>query len=88
MSFIIRAVLAGNTAAAQNESLYIAEQVLLSIGYFALLFSAYTLVMDRWIDIVLFLAERWAVINLFLEPILLNNSTWETAVSNSITRLV
>ncbi|KIL70443.1 hypothetical protein M378DRAFT_622737 [Amanita muscaria Koide BX008] len=46
-SFIIRAVLAGNSSAAQNLSLYIAEQVLVSIGYFTLLFSAYTLVMDR-----------------------------------------
>ncbi|KAM6492299.1 hypothetical protein JOM56_012023 [Amanita muscaria] len=47
VSFIIRALLAGNSSAAQNMSLYIAEQVLLSIGYFALLFSAYTIVMDR-----------------------------------------
>ncbi|KIL68435.1 hypothetical protein M378DRAFT_881936 [Amanita muscaria Koide BX008] len=47
VSFIIRAVLAGNSSAAQNLSIYIAEQVLLSIGFFALLFSAYTLTMDR-----------------------------------------
>ncbi|KAM6501019.1 hypothetical protein JOM56_004033 [Amanita muscaria] len=46
-SFIIRAVLAGNSSAAQNMSIYIADQVLLSIGYVALLFSAYTLTMDR-----------------------------------------
>ncbi|KAM6501020.1 hypothetical protein JOM56_004034 [Amanita muscaria] len=47
VSFIIRAVLAGNSSAAQNLSIYIADQVLLSIGFFALLFSAYTLTMDR-----------------------------------------
>ncbi|KIL60318.1 hypothetical protein M378DRAFT_83885 [Amanita muscaria Koide BX008] len=47
VSFIIRALLAGSSSAAQNLSLYTADQVLLSIGYFTLLFSAYTLVMDR-----------------------------------------
>jgi len=46
-SFIVRAVLTSNSNAAQSLSVYIAEQVLLSIGFFALLFSAYTLVMDR-----------------------------------------
>ena len=46
-AFTIRAVLAGLDSAGQNFSLLIADQVLTSVGFFGLLFSAYTLVLDR-----------------------------------------
>lgn len=46
-AFVIRAVMAGESSAGQNLRLMIAEQVLFSVGYFGLLYSAYTLVLDR-----------------------------------------
>ncbi|KNZ77898.1 hypothetical protein J132_03174 [Termitomyces sp. J132] len=47
-AFTIRAVLAGSESAGENLSLYIADSVLFGVGFFALLYSAYTLVLDRW----------------------------------------
>ncbi|KAF5386897.1 hypothetical protein D9615_002115 [Tricholomella constricta] len=44
-SFIIRAILAGS--AGNDVNLIIGDQVLFSIGFFGLLYSAYTLVLDR-----------------------------------------
>ncbi|EMD33197.1 hypothetical protein CERSUDRAFT_118251 [Gelatoporia subvermispora B] len=46
-SFVLRAVLAGSSSAAQNLNLYIAEQVIYNVGFFGVLYSAYTLVLDR-----------------------------------------
>ncbi|KAK1224547.1 hypothetical protein PQX77_012559 [Marasmius sp. AFHP31] len=43
----MRAVLAGSSTAGTNRSLVIAEQVLVSIGFFALLFGAYGLALAR-----------------------------------------
>nr|GAT60570.1 predicted protein [Mycena chlorophos] len=46
-AYIMRAIMAHSTGAGSNLGLYIADQVLLGIGFFALLYSAYTLVLDR-----------------------------------------
>jgi len=46
-AFIIRAVLAGSESAGENLGLVIANEILSSVGYFGLLYSAYTLVLDR-----------------------------------------
>lgn len=46
-AFTMRAVLAASDGAGQNSNLLIAEQVVFSVGYFGLLYSAYTLVLDR-----------------------------------------
>ncbi|KAF7366919.1 hypothetical protein MSAN_00950600 [Mycena sanguinolenta] len=46
-AFIIRAILADSTKQASNEGLFIADEVLFGIGFFALLYSAYSLVLDR-----------------------------------------
>ncbi|KAG6899180.1 hypothetical protein C0993_012626 [Termitomyces sp. T159_Od127] len=48
-AFIIRAILAGSRSAGENLKLYITDVVLFSVGFFALLYSAYTLVLDRWL---------------------------------------
>ena len=48
-AFTIRAVLAGLDSAGENFSLLIADQVLTSVGFFGLLYSAYTLVLDRYV---------------------------------------
>ncbi|KAF8919139.1 hypothetical protein CPB85DRAFT_880996 [Mucidula mucida] len=45
--FAIRAVEINVESAATNEAVLIADQVLFGIGFFGLLYSAYTLVMDR-----------------------------------------
>ena len=47
--FIIRAIIAGSKTAAGSLGLVIADQILFSVGYFGLLYSAYTLVLDRWV---------------------------------------
>jgi len=47
VAFTLRAVLAGSEAAGENLGLVIAEQTISSVGYFSLLYSSYTLVLDR-----------------------------------------
>ncbi|KAF5353001.1 hypothetical protein D9758_007908 [Tetrapyrgos nigripes] len=47
VSFIIRAVLTSSDSAGENEGLFIADQVLLSVGFVGLLYSAYGLILDR-----------------------------------------
>ncbi|KAF9816785.1 hypothetical protein IEO21_03865 [Rhodonia placenta] len=47
IAFILRAVLAGSYLAAQNKNLVIAEQVIYSVSFSGMLYSAYTLVLDR-----------------------------------------
>ena len=47
VAFVLRAVLAGSSTAGTNLHLFIAQQVIYSIGFFGLLYSAYTLVLDR-----------------------------------------
>ncbi|KAF8876265.1 hypothetical protein BD779DRAFT_171071 [Infundibulicybe gibba] len=46
-AFIIRAILAGSDSAGHNLSLLIGDEILFSVGFFGLLYSAYTLVLDR-----------------------------------------
>ena len=46
-AFTIRAVLAGSESAGETLGLVIADEVLSSVGYFSLLYSSYTLVLDR-----------------------------------------
>jgi hypothetical protein len=48
-AFTTRAVLAGSKTAGQNLSLVIAFEILFGVGYFGLLYSCYTLVLDRYI---------------------------------------
>ncbi|KDR82181.1 hypothetical protein GALMADRAFT_135541 [Galerina marginata CBS 339.88] len=45
-AFAIRAALAGLESAGENLGLLIADEVLFGVGYFGLLYSAYTLVLD------------------------------------------
>lgn len=46
-AFSIRAALAGSESAGENLGLVIGEFVVYSVGFFGLLYSAYTLVLDR-----------------------------------------
>ncbi|KAF9066021.1 hypothetical protein BDP27DRAFT_1331275 [Rhodocollybia butyracea] len=46
-AFILRAVSIGVTSVGENEGVFIAAEVLFSVGFFGLLYSAYTLVVDR-----------------------------------------
>jgi len=46
-AFTVRAVLAGSKTAGESLGLVIADEVLSQVGYFSLLYSAYTLVLDR-----------------------------------------
>ncbi|KAJ6631491.1 hypothetical protein B0H10DRAFT_1866104 [Mycena sp. CBHHK59/15] len=46
-AFVIRAILAKSTTLGENLSLFTADEVLFGVGFFALLYSAYTLVLDR-----------------------------------------
>lgn len=45
--FTIRAILAGMQSEGQDLNLIIAEEVLVGVGFFSLLSSAYLLVLDR-----------------------------------------
>ena len=46
-AFAIRAALAGSESAGETLGLVVADQILSSVGYFSLLYSSYTLVLDR-----------------------------------------
>ncbi|GJE97294.1 hypothetical protein PsYK624_135100 [Phanerochaete sordida] len=46
-AFTLRAILSGSDTAGENISLVIAESIIYSVGFFGLLYSAYTLVLDR-----------------------------------------
>nr|GAT52139.1 predicted protein [Mycena chlorophos] len=46
-AFAIRAILIARTSLHSDENLFITDQVLFGVGFFALLYSAYTLVLDR-----------------------------------------
>ncbi|KAF8207880.1 hypothetical protein K438DRAFT_1755275 [Mycena galopus ATCC 62051] len=46
-AYIIRAIMADSTSEGSILNLFIADQVLFGVGFFALLYSAYTLVLDR-----------------------------------------
>ncbi|PBK85470.1 hypothetical protein ARMGADRAFT_1128853, partial [Armillaria gallica] len=47
VAFIIRAILIGSDSAGKNLGLLIADEVLFGIGFFGLLYNAYTLVLDK-----------------------------------------
>jgi hypothetical protein len=49
-AFIIRSVLASSSSAGENLGLLIGDEVLFGVGFFGLLYSAYTLVLDRWVS--------------------------------------
>src|SRR5882762_6379041 len=51
-AFVIRAILAGSDSAGTNVGLVIAEMIVYSVGFFGLLYSAYTLVLDRYITLL------------------------------------
>ncbi|KAK0210031.1 hypothetical protein DFS33DRAFT_1370655 [Desarmillaria ectypa] len=46
-AFTIRAIMIGSESAGENLSLLIGDEVLFGIGFFGLLYAAYTLVLDR-----------------------------------------
>ncbi|KAF8809296.1 hypothetical protein BYT27DRAFT_7254796 [Phlegmacium glaucopus] len=47
VAFVMRAVLAGSASAGESIKVLIADEALFAIGYFSLLYSAYSLVLDR-----------------------------------------
>ncbi|KAJ7206528.1 hypothetical protein GGX14DRAFT_457198 [Mycena pura] len=46
-AYIIRAIMANSTAEGSQLNVFITDQVLFGVGFFALLYGAYTLVLDR-----------------------------------------
>ncbi|KAJ7111375.1 hypothetical protein C8R44DRAFT_632920 [Mycena epipterygia] len=46
-AFLLRAIMANSSTQGSNLNLFITDQVLFGVGFFALLYSAYTLVLDR-----------------------------------------
>ncbi len=44
---MIRAIVIGSDSAGKNLGLLIADEVLFGIGFFGLLYAAYTLVLDK-----------------------------------------
>jgi hypothetical protein len=46
-AFVMRAILAGSESAGENLNLVVAQGVVYSVGFFGLVYSAYTLVLDR-----------------------------------------
>ena len=43
----MRALLTTDSSAEHNKSLFIAYEIIYNVGFFAILYSAYTLVLDR-----------------------------------------
>lgn len=46
-AFVLRALLAGSKTVAENENMLIVYDIVYNIGFFGMLYSAYTLVLDR-----------------------------------------
>lgn len=46
-AFIMRALLSGSSTAGENYDTVIAESIIYSLGFYGLLYSAYTLALDR-----------------------------------------
>ncbi|KAJ7579310.1 hypothetical protein C8J56DRAFT_1110606 [Mycena floridula] len=46
-AFILRGILTSSDSAGENSSLFIADETLFGIGFFGILYSAFTLVLDR-----------------------------------------
>lgn len=49
-AFVIRSLLASASSAGENLGLLIGDEILFGVGFFGLLYSAYTLVLDRWVS--------------------------------------
>ena len=47
VSFAMRAVLAKSESAGENLDLVLAQQIIYGVGFFGVLYSAYTMVLDR-----------------------------------------
>lgn len=45
----MRAILAGSDTAGTNVNVVVAEAIIYGVGFFGLLYSAYTLVLDRFV---------------------------------------
>jgi hypothetical protein len=54
VAFIMRAMLIGSKSLGQNLNVFIADEIMFGVGFFALLYSAYTLVLDRFVLPLLF----------------------------------
>lgn len=52
-SFIMRALLTTEDSIEHNKNFFIAYEIIYNVGFFALLYSAYTLVLDRSVSISL-----------------------------------
>ncbi|KAJ7612333.1 hypothetical protein DFH06DRAFT_1147262 [Mycena polygramma] len=48
-NFALRAILIKSTSLAENLNVFIADEVMFGVGFFALLYSAFTLVLDRFV---------------------------------------
>nr|GAT48212.1 predicted protein [Mycena chlorophos] len=48
VGFLLRAIVIANKSLHTNENPFVAAEVLFGVGFFALLYSAFTLVLDRW----------------------------------------
>lgn len=51
VAFVMRAYIAGSNSAQHNQSLITAESIIYSIGFFGILESAYTLTIDRSVEL-------------------------------------
>ncbi|KAJ7672382.1 hypothetical protein DFH06DRAFT_979669, partial [Mycena polygramma] len=48
-AFALRAILIKSTSLAENLNVFIADEVMFGVGFFALLYSAFTVVLDRFV---------------------------------------
>ncbi|KAJ7243577.1 hypothetical protein B0H12DRAFT_1310977 [Mycena haematopus] len=47
VAFVLRAMLISSKSLGENEGVFIADEIMFGVGFFALLYSAFTLVLDR-----------------------------------------
>jgi hypothetical protein len=50
VAFALRAILIGSRSLGKNLNVFIADEVMFGVGFFALLYSAFTLVLDRFVS--------------------------------------
>ena len=63
VAFALRAILIASKSLGENLNVFIADEIMFGVGFFALLYSAFTLVLDRFVFCVLL--RTFLVFNLY-----------------------
>jgi hypothetical protein len=82
VAFALRAILINSKSLGENLNVFIADEIMFGVGFFALLYSAFTLVLDRFVC-HLFTRRVQILIYNYAEKLCLGPRRWRTSRSKS-----